>query len=240
MATVLLIGFPDSRAASLAERLVPSGADVEREDEWPADLEALHTDSVVLASTVDPAALALAVRRVTRAPLLVLTSAAPSDRVAALVCGADVCLPDTESDPVIAAHVTALIRRWQPRVRHQEVATIHVGALTLDPSARRADVGGEVIDLRPREFDLLVALAGSAGRAFRRNELLNLVWGPRFIGGVNTVDVHVSWLRQKLPAEARVRITTLRGVGYRLDEMERPAQPAPEAPAAVQPAVSAR
>jgi DNA-binding response OmpR family regulator len=75
------------------------------------------------------------------------------------------------------------------------------------------------MELRPREFDLLVALARSAGRALRRHELLDLVWGPRFTGGVNTVDVHISWLRQKLPAAARVRITTLRGVGYRLDEL---------------------
>ena len=115
----------------------------------------------------------------------------------------------------------ALLRRWQPRVRHQ-TETVQVGELSLDPPARRAQVGGADLELRPREFDLLVALARSAGRALRRHELLDLVWGPRFSGGVNTVDVHISWLRQKLPAAARVRITTLRGVGYRLDELTRP------------------
>ncbi len=79
----------------------------------------------------------------------------------------------------------------------------------------------------------------SPGRAFRRHELLDLVWGPRFTGGASTVDVHVSWIRQKLPQAARVRITTLRGVGYRLDELSgQPAAPTaagrgPSNPAAV-------
>lgn len=226
MARVVLIGMAQGRAAELEERLGDRGSQVERREGWSAELDAQQVDAIV-AHTLDPAALALAVRRVTRAPLLIITPAAQSDRVAALVCGADVCLNDTESDPVVAAHLGSLLRRWQPRVRHQEVDTIHVGALTLDPASRRADVAGTPLEVRPREFDLLVALAASPGRAFRRNELLNLVWGPRFVGGVNTVDVHVSWLRQKLPAEARVRITTLRGVGYRLDELERPLQVAP-------------
>jgi DNA-binding response OmpR family regulator len=236
MARVVLVGLPEDRAASLGERLIEGGAEVERKAGWSA-LDTLQVDNAVVAHTVDPAALALAVRRVTRAPLLVITPAAQSDRVAALVCGADVCLAETESDAVVAAHVGSLLRRWQPRVRHQDVDTIHVGALTLEPASRRADVAGAALDLRPREFDLLVALAASPGRAFRRNELLNHVWGPRFVGGVNTVDVHVSWLRQKLPAEARVRITTLRGVGYRLDELERPVQAAAVQPGIAEPAV---
>ncbi len=237
MARVVLIGLPERRAASLKQRLNESGVQVEQRAGWSVDLEARQVDAAVVAHTVDPAALALAVRRITRAPLLVLTPAAQSDRVAGLVCGADVCLADSETDAVVVAHVTSLLRRWQPRVRHQDMDTIRVGALTLDPASRRADVAGTPLDLRPREFDLLVALADSPGRAFRRNELLNRVWGPRFVGGVNTVDVHVSWLRQKLPAEARVRITTLRGVGYRLDELERPVQPAQVIPGVAEPAV---
>jgi DNA-binding response OmpR family regulator len=218
--TVLLIDVPEPRALGLEERLAVDGCLVRRAAGWPAaSFDATEVD-VVLAHTANPAALALALRRLSRAPLVLVTEAAPTDRVAALTCGADVCLADTEADPVVEAHVVALLRRWQPRVRHQ-LETVQVGELFLDPPARRAQVGGEDLELRPREFDLLVALARSAGRAFRRHELLDQVWGPRFTGGVNTVDVHISWLRQKLPVAARVRITTLRGVGYRLDELSR-------------------
>jgi DNA-binding response OmpR family regulator len=218
--TVLLIDVPETRALALEERLAVDGCLVRRATGWPAaGLDATEVD-VVLAHTPNPAALALALRRLSRAPLVMVTEAAPTDRVAALTCGADVCLADTEADPVVEAHVIALLRRWQPRVRHQ-LETVQVGDLFLDPPGRRAQVGGADLELRPREFDLLVALARSTGRAFRRHELLDQVWGPRFSGGVNTVDVHISWLRQKLPVAARVRITTLRGVGYRLDELSR-------------------
>ena len=220
MPTVLLIDVPETRVLGLEERLAVDGCLVRRATGWPAaGLDATEVD-VVLAHTPNPAALALALRRLSRAPLVMVTEAAPTDRVAALTCGADVCLADTEADPVVEAHVIALLRRWQPRVRHQ-LETVQVGDLFLDPPGRRAQVGGADLELRPREFDLLVALARSTGRAFRRHELLDQVWGPRFSGGVNTVDVHISWLRQKLPVAARVRITTLRGVGYRLDELSR-------------------
>ena len=225
MPTVLLIDVPESRALSLEERLAVDGCLVRRATGWPTDRPEAGEVDVVLAHTADPAALALAVRRLSRAPLVLVSGAAAPARVAALTCGADVCLADTEPESVVEAHLTALLRRWQPRVRHQ-IETVQVGELALDPPARRAQVGGADLELRPREFDLLVALARSAGRAFRRHELLDLVWGPRFVGGVNTVDVHISWLRQKLPAAARVRITTLRGVGYRLDELSRPVLPA--------------
>ncbi len=220
MPTVLLIDVPEARTLGLEERLAVDGCLVRRATGWPAEgFDASEVD-VVLAHTANPAALALALRRLNRAPLVLVTDAAPTDRVAALTCGADVCLADTETDPVVEAHVVALLRRWQPRVRHQ-LETVQVGDLFLDPPGRRAQVAGEDLELRPREFDLLVALARSTGRAFRRHELLDQVWGPRFSGGVNTVDVHISWLRQKLPVAARVRITTLRGVGYRLDELSR-------------------
>ncbi len=218
MPTVLLIDVPESRAATIEERLAIDGCLVRRASGWPIEApDPLEVD-VVMAHTANPAALALAVRRLSRAPLLVVGGEAPTDRVAGLTCGADVCLAETETETVVEAHLLALLRRWQPRVRHQ-VETVRVGDLTLDPPGRRAQVDGVEMELRPREFDLLVALARSAGRALRRHELLDLVWGPRFTGGVNTVDVHISWLRQKLPAAARVRITTLRGVGYRLDEL---------------------
>ena len=220
MPTVLLIDVPEPRALGFEERLAVDGCLVRRATGWPADSLDVTEVDVVLAHTANPAALALALRRLSRAPLVMVTEAAPTDRVAALTCGADVCLAYTEADPVVEAHVIALLRRWQPRVRHQ-LETVQVGDLFLDPPGRRAQVGGADLELRPREFDLLVALARSTGRAFRRHELLDQVWGPRFSGGVNTVDVHISWLRQKLPVAARVRITTLRGVGYRLDELSR-------------------
>jgi DNA-binding response OmpR family regulator len=194
-----------------------AGCRVGRISGWPSDHPELSEADAVLAATADPAALTISLRRLTICPLVVLTGAGTADRVAALTCGADVCLDEDEADQVVGAHLTALLRRWARPLDRPEA--VRVGGLELDAAGRHATVDGAELDLRPREFDLLAALARSPGRAFRRHELLDLVWGPRYAGGVNTVDVHVSWLRQKIPSSARVRITTLRGVGYRLDEL---------------------
>jgi DNA-binding response OmpR family regulator len=225
---VLLIGVPGGRALSIEQRLTRVGCRVRRVVGWPDDPGVAMGADALLAETSNPAALALAVRRMSAAPLVIITDDGMANRVAALSCGADVCLAANEADSVIEAHLLALLRRREAKAMG-ETGRLRLGGLSLDPSSREADVEGAPVEFRPREFDLLLALMRSPGRAFRRHELLDLVWGPRFTGGANTVDVHVSWIRQKLPQAARVRITTLRGVGYRLDELSR--QPVAQAAA---------
>lgn len=228
MPEVLLIGVPGGRALSIEQRLTGAGCRVRRCVGWPDDPSVAMGADALLAETSNPAALALAVRRMSAAPLVIVTDDGTANRVAALSCGADVCLAASEADSVIEAHLLALLRRREAKAMG-EMSRLRLGGLALDPASRLAEVDGAPLEFRPREFDLLLALMRSPGRAFRRHELLDLVWGPRFTGGANTVDVHVSWLRQKIPQAARVRITTLRGVGYRLDELSR--LPAAEAPA---------
>ena len=73
-----------------------------------------------------------------------------------------------------------------------------VGSLRVDPRRREAYVGDRRLDLRPREFDLLAALARDPGVVWSRDDLLSSVWGTDFPGETRTVDVHVSELRRKL------------------------------------------
>lgn len=91
--------------------------------------------------------------------------------------------------------------------------------VVLDPVAHEVRRAGDVIHLRPKEFQLLAMLAANPGRAYSRRQLLDRVWGPGHVGDPRTVDVHVRWLRAKIePAPATpVHIVTVRGVGYRLD-----------------------
>jgi hypothetical protein len=93
------------------------------------------------------------------------------------------------------------------------------GDLELDLAARELRRAGEPIHLRPREFELLAALAANPGRAFTRRQLLDLAWAPETGSDPRTVDVHVHWLRSKIEAmPARpVHLVTIRGFGYRLD-----------------------
>jgi DNA-binding response OmpR family regulator len=94
---------------------------------------------------------------------------------------------------------------------------VHVdGDLEVDVAARQARLGGRVVALTAREFELLAFLVRHPSQAFRREEILEGVWGYRY-GDTSTVTVHVRRLREKIEADpaAPVRIATVWGVGYR-------------------------
>ena len=96
---------------------------------------------------------------------------------------------------------------------------LHAGPLRIDGAARRAWLGDAELDLRTKEFDLLSLLAREAGRVVTRERLMSEVWDEHWFGSTKTLDVHVAALRRRLgeaPGDPSA-ITTLRGVGYRLD-----------------------
>ena len=93
--------------------------------------------------------------------------------------------------------------------------TLSVANLTVDKARREARIDDQRVDLRTKEFDLLVAFAENPGIALTRDQLLESVWGYDYAGETRTVDVHVQHLRSKLNG-AGVQIETLRGVGYKL------------------------
>lgn len=171
-------------------------------------------DAVVLdgAALVDATA---AVRRATAASLLIVGA---DEQVAAtcLAIGADAWLPAGSGPALVWAQVRALMRK--PAAGRMD-AVVEIGRLRLDAGARRAEIEGVEIQLTPREFDLLRVLIDNKGKVLSRDRILAGAWGPRFIVEPKTVDVHVAWLRPKLEGSG-VRVTTLRGVGYRLDVLD--------------------
>ena len=97
-----------------------------------------------------------------------------------------------------------------------------VGDLVVDRAAHTVTVGGRSVDLSPRQFGLLYALASEAGRVISVDDLLTRVWGAEYVGQPQVVYVNIRWLREKLeetPSQPR-RIITVRGVGYRLEPQE--------------------
>jgi DNA-binding response OmpR family regulator len=155
-------------------------------------------------------------------PVIMLTARSEeADRVLGLEFGADDYVAKPFSPNELVARVRAVLRRSEIVAADEGVdAPLERGALRVDPGTRRVHAAGQEIDLTTREFDLLYALARRPGRVFRRDELLDRVWGSDFEGVDRVVDVHVSNLRKKLdanPASAGT-IVTVRGVGYAFRE----------------------
>ena len=144
--------------------------------------------------------------------ILILTARdQESDVVVGLDAGADDYLVKPFRLSELLARVRAHLRRLHAPERREP---LRAGALTVDVVARRAWNGDDELALRPKEFDVLALLASHAGEAVSREDLMAQVWDINWFGSTKTLDMHVLSLRQKLGAE---KITTLRGVGYRLE-----------------------
>ena len=154
-------------------------------------------------------------------PILMLTAKGEEvDKVVGLEIGADDYMTKPFSMRELLARIRAMLRRARiTRSEPVEGAVVNIGNLGIDIARRRATLGGGLLDLTQKEFDLLAFLAGNRGLVFSREQLLEKVWGYDYAGGTRTVDVHVRWLREKIetdPANPE-RLITVRGVGYKLE-----------------------
>ena len=155
-------------------------------------------------------------------PILMLTAKADeTDKVVGLEIGADDYMTKPFSLKELMARVRAMLRRSQMSVIQPATApsTIKIGDLEVDIARHRASLSGALLELSPKEFDLLTFLAKNKGLVFSREHLLEKVWGYDFPGDTRTVDVHIRWLRQKIennPGHPEI-IVTVRGTGYKLE-----------------------
>lgn len=141
-------------------------------------------------------------------PVLVLTARdALEDRVAGLDAGADDYVVKPVAIAELAARLRALVRRASGIAR----GLLEAGPLTIDPASRSVTWHGEPVELAPREFDVLLALALKAGRVVTRDQIESALYEWDRSIESNAIEVHVHHLRRKLAADL---IRTVRGVGY--------------------------
>ena len=162
-------------------------------------------------------------RREMTTPILMLTARVEeTDKIVGLEIGADDYMTKPFSLRELIARVRAMLRRakmaeTQPGVKGD---LLTIGDIKIDIARHQTSKGATILELTPKEFDLLTFLARNKGFVFSRNQLLEKVWGYDFTGDTRTVDVHVRWLRQKIetdPSNPRYLIT-VRGTGYKFEE----------------------
>jgi DNA-binding response OmpR family regulator len=158
------------------------------------------------------------IRALAPVPVIMLTARGDeADRVVGRELGADDYVAKPFSPKELVARVRAVLRRAGGPVGVVSGPARFVdGDLEVDVAAREARIGGSVVTLTAREFELLAFLMRHPRHAFRRDELMAHVWGSRY-GDTSTITVHVRRLREKVEPDPShpQRITTVWGVGYR-------------------------
>lgn len=161
-------------------------------------------------------------------PVLMLTARDDEiDRVVGLEVGADDYLTKPFSMRELVARVKAMLRRV--RIIRDEMSANQTGTelstklefenLSIDIGRREVRLNNQVVNLKPKEYELLLYLVKHKNHVLSRDQILESVWGWEYIGDSRTVDVHVRWLREKIEAvpSSPSKIITVRGAGYRFE-----------------------
>ncbi|MBI3360778.1 MAG: response regulator transcription factor [Chloroflexi bacterium] len=156
-------------------------------------------------------------RELSEVPIIFLTAKTGiTDVVRGLEMGADDYLVKPFDNRELVARVRAHLRRT-PAQQNADQLIFDNGNVTINFLNREVRVRGNLVELTPKEFELLAVLARNAGRVLTRSELVNQVWGPNYSGANESLKLYIHYLRKKIEANAAQPdyILTSRGVGYR-------------------------
>ena len=217
---LLVVEDDESIAEPLVEALEREGYDVTLVATGAAALDAGGADLVLLdlgLPDLEGGEVCRRLRARTGVPIIVVTARSDElDRVLLLETGADDYVVKPFGFRELVARIRAVQRRMGSGPGRGAPTQRELGPLLIDLAARRVWLAGEELDLTPKEFDLLAYLAAEPSRVRTREDIIASVWDEHWWGSTKTLDVHVASLRRKLGG-AHAWITTLRGVGYRLD-----------------------
>ncbi|OOM77981.1 response regulator transcription factor [Clostridium sp. BL-8] len=154
------------------------------------------------------------IRKKSKVPIIMLTARGEEfDEVFGLDIGADEYISKPFSPNILIARVNAVLRRTS--LTNDDVKKF--SGLTIDHNAHQVTIDDSIIDLSPKEYELLTYLSENYGKALSREQILDKVWGYDYYGDLRTVDTHINRLRIKLNEKSDY-IQTVRGYGYRFEE----------------------
>jgi DNA-binding response OmpR family regulator len=228
----ILIVEDDEKLARMVElELTHEGYEVSKRTDGTSGLEAAENEDfdLVLLDIMLPGLSGIEVlrrlRKTKTVPVILLTARDEVvDKVTGLDSGADDYITKPFAIEELLARIRAALRKKDTPDAPAETAAqtgdaLRAGALTLDVGRHRVTYNKEEIELTLKEFELLRCLLENKGMVMTRDVLLDRVWGYDYIGESNAVDVYVRFLRSKIDEIYNIRlITTVRGVGYRIDE----------------------
>ncbi len=158
------------------------------------------------------------IRRISNIPIIMLTAKGETfDKVLGLELGADDYMVKPFEPKELIARVKAVLRRFESKDT-QAMKEIVFPNLTINLSNYELKICGKIVEIPPKELELLYFLASNPNRVFTREQLLEEVWGFDYFGDSRTVDVHIKRLREKLEGvEGSWQLKTVWGVGYKFE-----------------------
>ena len=221
MSTILIVDDDPHIRELLRVFLRNEGFDTLEAADGREALELLKTQKADLAiidvmmPNMDGWALCRALRAGADLPLLMLTARGETPhKIKGFELGADDYMVKPFEPLELVARVKALLKRY----RIAASQTVHIGGLRMDRGAFEVTLGDAPLTLPLKEFELLFKLASYPGQTLTRDRLIEDIWGYDFEGNERTLDVHINRLRERFPEDAHgFKITTIRGLGYRLE-----------------------
>ena len=231
---VLLVEDETSIADGIIYNLKNEGLKVTHVDDGKIAIDIFdeeHFDLIILdimLPEVSGLEICKTIRKSSNVPIIMLTAKDDeNDKISGLEMGADDYITKPFSVKELISRVKAVLRRTKNSELLRGVdedlsfaKEITIGNIAMNPLRYEAKIDNEIIELRPREFELLYYLCENAGNIVSRDKLFSKVWGYSFAGNSKTLDVHIQRIRERIEVNPKSpkRLVTIRGVGYKLND----------------------
>lgn len=225
MTNILIIEDEESIRESLAFLLDREGFSVESADNGQLGIEKFESGAadLILLDLMLPEMsgtdICRHIRSKSNVPIIMLTAKdSEIDKVVGLELGADDYVTKPFSTPELIARIKAVLRGRSGSVP-QDVEGIKIGRVQLDDDRHEVRVGGKIVPMPLKEFELLQYLMENAGFVVSRSQIMDRIWGRTYVGDGKTLDVHIKRVREKIeedPSHPKL-LTTIRGLGYRFE-----------------------